>query len=218
MMERHAFLTRVRDRLRGVDAPELPPELPRTPASGDGRPLFDRFAEGLAAVGGIAGLVSRGDLAGAVASVAGGLRAASAVVAPDVEPYGEEVAAGLERAGTAVTRPTDPGGWREAATRAELGVTGGLLAVASTGSVLLASGPGSSRLASLLPPAHLAVLPAGLLVPGFEDLFAAVSGHLGERSGAVLVTGPSRTADIEMTIVRGVHGPRAVHVLLVDGG
>ena len=82
--------------------------------------------------------------------------------------------------------------------------------------MLIGAGPDSIRLASLLPPAHLVVLPVGRLLAGFEELFADMGQLVGARSGALLVTGPSRTADIEMTIVRGVHGPRTMGVLLVD--
>jgi L-lactate dehydrogenase complex protein LldG len=89
--------------------------------------------------------------------------------------------------------------------------------VASSGSILAAAGPDSSRLASLLPSFHLVVLGTDRLVPGFEELFAVLPRYLTDASSAVLISGPSRTADIEMVLVRGVHGPREVHVLLVEG-
>lgn len=206
-MHRSGFLARVREGLRSVEVPPLPAELPPTPASGDGR-LFDRFADELGRLGGAAVRMPRGELAAAVAGAAG--EAATAVVADDLGPYREEVRAGLGRAGCRVEPPT-----REAAASADLGVTGAVLGVASTGSVLLVAGPRSPRVASLLPPAHLAVLPEDRLVPGFEELFAALPELAARASSAVLITGPSRTADIEQTIVRGVHGPHAVTVLVV---
>ncbi|MGH2683295.1 MAG: LutC/YkgG family protein [Actinomycetota bacterium] len=215
-MEREPFLRRVRDGLSGVHAPPLPEELPVTPASDDGRPLPQRFSEELRAVGGVVEVVSRADMAEAVAAAAEGVQAATAVVGPDVGPFAERVTQGLRRAGVEILEPAGPDGWRQACAEADLGVTGALLGVASSGSILTAAGPGSSRLASLLPPAHLVILPADRVVAGFEELFAAVDGHLEGASAAVLITGPSRTADIEMVLVRGVHGPRHVHVLLVE--
>jgi len=84
-----------------------------------------------------------------------------------------------------------------------------------TGSILIAPGPNAPRVASLLPPAHLAILSADRLVPGLEEIMTTVA-ELAERSSsAVLITGPSRTTDIEMTTVFGVHGPRVLRVLLV---
>lgn len=215
-MERAAFLDRVRERLTGVHPPPLPRDLPRTAASGDGRPPAARFVEELGKVGGVAEVVSRADLAEAVAAAARATEAAVAVVSPDVGPYGEEVAAGLREAGVEEVAAASPEEWREAAARADLGVTGALAAVASSGSLLVSAGAASSRLASLLPKAHLAVLSDDRLLPGFEELFAALPDTLAHASSAVLVTGPSRTADIEMELVRGVHGPRQVHVLLVE--
>jgi len=61
------------------------------------------------------------------------------------------------------------------------------------------------------------VLPMSRLVPGLEEALEAVAAVQGTSSAPVLVTGPSRTSDIEMTTVFGVHGPRALRVLLVEG-
>jgi L-lactate dehydrogenase complex protein LldG len=215
-MERERFLARVRDRLAGVDAPPLPGELPATPASGDDRPPAQRFSEELQAVGGVVEMVSSADLAGAVASAAEGTDAQTAVVAGDVGTFLRSVTDGLGRAGVEILEPEGTEAGREACARADLGVTGALLGVASSGSILTSAGESSSRLASLLPPTHLVVLPTDRLVAGFEELFAALPGHLGDASSGVLISGPSRTADIEMVLVRGVHGPRDMHVLLVE--
>jgi L-lactate dehydrogenase complex protein LldG len=88
--------------------------------------------------------------------------------------------------------------------------------VAATGSILLVPGPDHPRVASLLPGVHLAVVPMSRLVPGLEEVMEVLASVAGSSSAPVLVTGPSRTTDIEMTTVLGVHGPRAVHVLLVN--
>jgi L-lactate dehydrogenase complex protein LldG len=216
LMDGDRFLLRIRTGLAGIEAPPLPEALPVTPASDDGRPLPQRFTEEVRAVGGVVELVSPADVAGAVAAAAEGAGARSAVVGPDLGPFDDSVAEGLRRADVEVLAPEEPEEWRRACARADLGVSGAVLGVASSGSILAMAGPASSRLASLLPPAHLVVLPVERLVPGFEELFARLPASLDEASSAVLITGPSRTADIEMVLVRGVHGPGEVHVLLVE--
>ena len=107
--------------------------------------------------------------------------------------------------------------------RAELagalvGVTGADAALAETGSIVLASGPGRGRLASLLPPVHVALLDPRTLVESLSDLMADRPDLMTAGSNVVCITGPSRTADIEHTLSRGVHGPREVHVALVGNG
>jgi L-lactate dehydrogenase complex protein LldG len=96
-----------------------------------------------------------------------------------------------------------------------MGVTGAHAALADTGSVVLVHGDGRARLVSLLPPVHVALVPVGCLHATLGALFLAEPGLLREAANVVVVTGPSRTADIEMTLTRGVHGPRIVHVVVV---
>jgi L-lactate dehydrogenase complex protein LldG len=97
-----------------------------------------------------------------------------------------------------------------------LGLTGADAGLAESGSLVLTSGPGRGRLASLVVPVHIAVLRRDRLLFSISDLFrrrpdlAAMPG-----SNLVCITGPSRTADIEMTLSRGVHGPREIHVILL---
>jgi len=99
--------------------------------------------------------------------------------------------------------------------RIAVGVTGADAAIAESGTIVLLSGPGRPRLASLLPPVHVAVLREDRLYASLPDLLAARPRLSDEGSNLVLITGPSRTADIEMTLTRGVHGPAEVHVVLV---
>jgi L-lactate dehydrogenase complex protein LldG len=98
-----------------------------------------------------------------------------------------------------------------------VGVTGASAGIAETGTVAVVSGPGQSRLASLLPPIHVAVLPLSRLHETIAEFFSSRSCISEDGSNLVLITGPSRTADIEMTLTRGVHGPGEVHVILVRG-
>ena len=96
-----------------------------------------------------------------------------------------------------------------------VGITGADFGLAESGSVVLSTGPGRGRLASLLPPVHVAVLRASRVVWTLADAFARDADAAARASNLVVVTGPSRTADIEMTLTRGVHGPGELHVVLI---
>jgi L-lactate dehydrogenase complex protein LldG len=98
-----------------------------------------------------------------------------------------------------------------------LGVTGADAGLAITGSIVLATGPGRSRMASLLVPVHVAVLRVERLVDSIATLLATRPDLVTAGSNLVAITGPSRTADIEHTLSRGVHGPGEVHVILFEG-
>jgi L-lactate dehydrogenase complex protein LldG len=98
-------------------------------------------------------------------------------------------------------------------------VTGADAAVAESGSIALVSGPVRGRLASLLPPLHIALLPAGRIVRTLPEALDLLALHFGsdifrDRSNVVFVSGPSRTADIELSLTLGVHGPKKVHVVI----
>jgi L-lactate dehydrogenase complex protein LldG len=99
--------------------------------------------------------------------------------------------------------------------RATVGITGALAGLADTGSLTLLSGPGQGRLASLLPPVHVALLPVASLYPDMATFLATHRGIVRQASNLVFITGPSRTADIEQVLTLGVHGPRELHVVLI---
>ncbi|MES2535207.1 MAG: lactate utilization protein C [Pseudomonadota bacterium] len=99
-----------------------------------------------------------------------------------------------------------------------VGITGSYCAVAETGTLLLLSGPETYASASLLPETHIAIVAASRIVASMEDAFALVRAERGELPRAAnFISGPSRTGDIEQTIVIGAHGPYRVHVILVNG-
>lgn len=116
--------------------------------------------------------------------------------------------------------------WREAGMQVEfrpprnedmVGITGTFCAVAETGTLMLLSGPETFASASLLPETHIAVVPVSRIVGAMEDAFALVRTERGELPRATnFISGPSRTADIEQTVVLGAHGPYRVHVILVQ--
>jgi L-lactate dehydrogenase complex protein LldG len=122
---------------------------------------------------------------------------------------------GLAGAGAEIVELT-PADWRADPAGAAMGVTSAAVAVAATGSLLLIPGPDSPRLYSLLPPVHLAIVPVERLVPGLEQVTPVLTEAVSRSSAPVLVTGPSRTSDIEMTTVYGVHGPKVLRILLVE--
>lgn len=105
---------------------------------------------------------------------------------------------------------------------ADLGLTGVDLAIAETGSLVLLSGAGRPRSTSLLPACHVAVFDRSVLVESLTQAGVFLEawngdGQPGWRGGAInFITGPSRTADIELTLTRGVHGPKEVHAVFVE--
>jgi L-lactate dehydrogenase complex protein LldG len=97
-----------------------------------------------------------------------------------------------------------------------VGITDSFCAVAETGTLMLLSGPDSNVSASLLPETHIAIVFAPRIVAAMEDAFALARAECGELPRTVnFISGPSRTGDIEQTIVLGAHGPYRVHVIIV---
>lgn len=115
-------------------------------------------------------------------------------------------AAGIDRAA-----PDDPA--------VRMGISGADAGLAATGSLLLASGGGKYRTASLLPPVHVAVLSEAQILPGLESWVAAQReaglDTFRQSSNVVVISGPSRTADIAMELILGMHGPRELHIVLI---
>jgi L-lactate dehydrogenase complex protein LldG len=96
-----------------------------------------------------------------------------------------------------------------------VGITGAFCAIAETGTLVLLSGPGSPGSVSLVPENHVAVVSADRIVASLEDALALIRAERGALPRALnLVSGPSRTADIEQTVTMGAHGPYRVHVIL----
>ncbi|MFN4325791.1 MAG: lactate utilization protein C [Azonexus sp.] len=144
----------------------------------------------------------------APAAVADYLRAnqigAQAVVTPEI--------AGLDWAGSGVTVAA-----RGAVDADRVGITGCFCAVAETGTLLLLSGIDTPATVSLLPETHIALVSTTRIVATMEDAFALLRAERGEMPRALnFISGPSRTGDIEQTIVLGAHGPCRVHLVLVD--
>jgi L-lactate dehydrogenase complex protein LldF len=118
-----------------------------------------------------------------------------------VDTIGEKYVTGIP-----FTRDPDP--------TVRAGVTGALAGIADTGSLVLVGGEGRPLTASLLPDIHIAIIRVADLVPTLSDVLGRP--EIRTASSAVVITGPSRTGDIEMTLSIGVHGPKELYVFLID--
>jgi L-lactate dehydrogenase complex protein LldG len=96
----------------------------------------------------------------------------------------------------------------------DCGITDVYSAVAETGSLVIRASTAHGRALSLVPPIHVAVVEQGQIVPDLIDLFAKLTRE-GTGSAVSLITGPSKTSDIEMILVVGVHGPVKVQIFLM---
>jgi L-lactate utilization protein LutC len=119
--------------------------------------------------------------------------------------FPEELATGEEAAA-----------WKRELASCQIGVAGAAAAAAETSTLLVAPAREHERLVSLLPERHVAIVHAEDIVPTAVELMERFEELCGAEGSAVLVTGPSRTADIEKELVHGVHGPLAVHVIVVE--
>lgn len=106
---------------------------------------------------------------------------------------------------------------RQRLEKVPVGLTGAIAGLADTGSVIVDTGAGRSRAASLLPPVHIALLPVARLYPDLATWMAVQGGNLlANIANLTIISGPSKTADIELNLVLGVHGPGHVHVILLE--
>lgn len=230
MTDRETFLTRIRERQihqqpfpihdPGPDVPKsvLEPDLPASE-------LIDHFTRMLEDVGGH--VIRRADHKAArewLVSFVTEQKMERAVVTRDV-PVGD-LAIALADAGLAVTMP--PAGasaghaageaFRRACIDADIGITGADFAVADTGTLVLLARPGAPRMASLLPPVHVAIVRRNQFVANLTVLIERLRAEVwrdGLPSAMTFITGPSRTGDIEQTLSIGVHGPGEVYVVVV---
>ncbi len=139
------------------------------------------------------------------------------------DPVLDAVCEACERTGMAISTPSIPaemGEPRQAilmeAAHADAGLTGAKAALADTGTLILPAGPGRPSTASLLPSVHLAVLRSRDIYPSLEGwLEAGGRSTIMHAPAIAMISGPSRTADIEMTLTVGVHGPGKLIVLCV---
>lgn len=108
--------------------------------------------------------------------------------------------------------------WHDQQFDVEVGITDVEAALAETGSIIISSGPHLSRGSYLAPPVHIALVRTSQILADLIDYFDGIDGPLNQpnRSATVLISGPSKTADIEGILITGVHGPGEVHVVIID--
>lgn len=191
-------------RLRAT-TPQLPdaaPVPPDTPARASLDECVARFALEAAALG-VECFVepSTADVQQRVSA----LTADKTVLTWDALPYGLE----------AHLRGAIPGSApRSSQAAAEIGVTGCDAAVAETASLVLFSAPGRSRAVSLLPPTHIAIVQTNQMRFTMAEVFTEQAERFRAAASCTIITGPSRTADIELTLTLGIHGPGKVIVIV----
>ncbi len=148
-------------------------------------------------------------LADKVAEIAASVAAKTALVPAEDIPGRERILAALREKGVQLADANEP----DAAFSADMGITGAAGAIAETASVALVSGGPRRRLASLAVPVAVAVVRADQIAADLLDWAGAQPDK--PPACQTLVSGPSKTADIELVLVIGVHGPREQHVIVV---
>ncbi|HJS28885.1 MAG TPA: LUD domain-containing protein [Anaerolineales bacterium] len=175
----------------------------------------ERFRRELEALGGIFHLCAPESVNGEVISLLKGLDPGKLMAWTAAElPDGLIGALQDEGLAPAYEWGTEDG--NETGAQPTVGLTAALAGIAETGTLVLPAGPGRSLSASLLPEIHIALLQGEDLVDSLPQALALP--EVREASSTVLISGPSRTADIEMTLTVGVHGPRLVHVFCILNG
>jgi L-lactate dehydrogenase complex protein LldG len=208
LMSREYILHRVRTALGRSPSqpiPDPPPARIRIPEV----LLNARVASLIARVEALAGIaLETSDVRATIASAIAG----KSVIASN-SPY--LAACGIASLPGVKSGVTDREQLREACATADIGITGADYALADTGTLVMLSSPAEARMVSLLPPEHIAVVPRDRILTGLDELFSILPNPAEQSSSMVLITGPSRTADIEQILVRGVHGPGRITVLVV---
>jgi L-lactate dehydrogenase complex protein LldG len=211
-----AFLRRVSAALGRSATPSDVPPAPAVEDSvartvGPGQNLPALFAQRAAAVGMTVHRVAPGAARGRIVELLRSLGARRVAVGATLA----DVAAALTGAGFETVD------WRgapglEPLYTVDVGITDVQAAIAETGSLVCWSGPGRGRGLSLVPPVHIAIVRPPDIVPDLIDYWANTGAGANLPSSLVLITGPSKTADIEGELITGVHGPREVHIVQID--
>src|SRR5215469_4319230 len=183
--------------------------------------LTSTFARELEEVGGkFVGILTPAEVSSRIVSLAREIGAKSVAIgrglASDMDAIGEA----LERADIRIVRTVAVADVERAAMRsrvadADLGIAEADFAIASTGTLAVVSAAERPSSLTLLPPASLAIVQIDRVMPNLAEALAALGADGVAANRLTLITGPSRTADIEKRIVLGVHGPKSLHVIVV---
>jgi len=226
-LERAEFLDRIRNSLRHTLLPEASPQHPGSfegytlKADAPVGQLIEDFRRELEALSGH--VYTPASKAVAVPIILDILRThqADRIIVWAVENLGlPGINAALAEAGIVIEDsfiPTHETEREERLTQLDgviVGLTSADAGLANTGTVVLSSGSGRGRLASLLPPVHIALLPAQKLYPSLPTFLASNPNAATQGSNLVFIAGPSRSGDIELALSIGVHGPGEIHVII----
>ena len=208
---REQILATLRSR-PGLEAPTLPDVM--TSASSDPTPLAERITAFTAILDKLGAPVDVAtDMAAAVTRIAEvlAMHNASSLALSDADEVlaiARDLPAAIEQV------PHDAA--RQTLLQSHAGLSTAQWAVAETGTLVLVSRHERHRLSTLLPDLHIALVPASRLLATLGDAFVRIEPESTPDAATItFVTGPSRTADIELELVVGVHGPKALHVVLV---
>jgi L-lactate dehydrogenase complex protein LldG len=221
---RDEFLHRVREAVKAGNRPGAAGRIEprgRTGYQGAGADSVQRFQEQFRGVGGIFHLVANGDSCVQKVMELIQSKAVHRVLLGEGKLIRElNLLSHLQEAGITVSSvdKLEPEACQEPFFAADIGISGVDFLVAETGSVVLHSGPDQPRSLSLLPPVHVAIAKRDQLVNDLFDLFPSSRNDeaLNLPSCISIITGPSKTGDIELRLVTGVHGPGEIHVILID--
>lgn len=218
---REQFLARVRASLehsRTLPPAQSPPAvddaLVRTVPAGED--LLERFCDRATTVGMKVRRIAAAELTRAIAALLEEIRARSVVVSVGTLPQAVGLKDSIRKKGiTVVDWAATPG--LESQYDTDAGITDVHAAIAEAGTLVCCSDPGHSRGLSLVPPVHIAVVCRSQILPDLYDYWKRAAAQPADAwpSSIALITGPSKTADIEGVLVTGVHGPGAVHILVV---
>lgn len=217
IVNRDQFLSRVSSAVMASDAPPPPIVAERLPDLDpvDHLAMFRLRAQTVDAV--VHGPVTRHGVPRAIIGIAAGHECETFASWDDLPVSGIPTAltvAGLTRVGHVVPSDGRKAHQMEYASL-DLGVTGSVAGLAESGSVVLTHGPGKARMVSLSPEVHVVLLEVANIDRTLAFWAARHPEMTRQTANLVIVTGPSRTGDIELELNLGVHGPRHVHVILI---
>jgi len=214
---RAAFLERVRTAVRaGNQAGSIAAIGPRgqTGYLGAGADPAARFCEQFAAAGGIPHVVADVDAARArIVEIVTSLAAPRTLCGIGAVLDALHLREALPAFELHFTEAVHEQNERDTFFAADVGITGVDFLIAETGSLVVSTAAAEPRSLSLLPPVHIAVATREQILPDLFDLFERFPSPL--PSCVTIITGPSKTGDIELRLVTGVHGPGTVHVILI---
>jgi L-lactate dehydrogenase complex protein LldG len=232
MGEFHKLIASVRDALERRGAPahegaldETASEAVPTAEAARRVELASQFARELQALGGhFLGMLTLKETAARVIEIATALNARSVVVGAGNVHDPAPIVEALQRAGIGVIRTAAVADdaaraeLRDKLARCDLAVVEADYGIAATGTLAMLATPERPGSLTLVPPVNLILVGAGRILPNLAAAIAAIGPAAIASHRLALVTGPSRTADIEKRIVRGVHGPREIHVAAIWDG